>query len=387
MATSAPLSERLIAFLHRVMRALANRGRRVAWIAARIIYQLTPLPRPLKRRIARKLMPPPPEVAAPIEIDFSAATPFGYPLAPGSPKLAVVCHIFYDALAPEIGRYLRNIPIPFDLFISTDTDAKKAAIEGTFAEFTPGRVEVRLAPNRGRDIAPKLVTFGDIYPHYDYALHLHSKASKHADELELWRGFLFENLLGSPDIVRSVLDAFARRPDLGLIASQHFEPVRHWVNWGGNFKATARLAERLGIALEAERLLDFPSGSMFWVRCAALKPLLELQLQFTDFDIESGQVDKTFAHAIERLYFHVAERAGFRWMKIAHPPLFAVTPAIVPIGSPGDLDRFLAEHGRALLGDNLPAPRKAHMKGVPPAPGLSAKLKAAQASAAVKVPT
>ena len=375
MTTRWYARDRLIGFLHRVMRALANRGRRLVWHMARIVYHLLPLPIATKRTLAGKLMPPP-EVASPIEIDYSAAVPFGYAPQPGAPRLAVICHIFYDALAPEIRRYLRNIPFPFDLFISTDEDAKKATIEASFADFEPGRVEIRIVPNRGRDIAPKLVAFADIYPNYDYVLHLHSKASKHADVLELWRMFLLENLLGSPEIVASVFDAFTRRPDLGIVASQHFEPVRHWINWGGNFRATTRLAERLGIPLVADRLLDFPSGSMFWARTAALKPLLDLHLKFADFDIESGQVDKTFAHAIERLYFHICERAGYRWMKIAHPPLFAVTPAIVPINAPDELDRFFTAYGRALLGEDLPAPRTKALKGVRPAPGLIAKAQA-----------
>lgn len=374
MATRAPARERLIGFLQRVMRALVNRGRRLVWHVARFVYHLIPLPTETKRAVARVILPPPPEVASPIEIDFSAGVPFGYAPEPGSPRLAVICHVFYDALAPELRRYLGNIPFPFDLFISTDDDAKKARIEKSFSDFTSGRVEMRIAPNRGRDIAPKLVAFADVYARYDFVLHLHTKASKHAEALELWRAFLFENLLGSPEIVRSVFDAFARKPDLGIVASQHFEPVRHWISWGGNFKTTARLALRLGIPLAADRLLDFPSGSMFWARSAALKPLLDLDLQFADFDIESGQVDKTLAHAIERLYFHVCEHAGYRWMKIAHPPLFAATPAIVPIDTPGDLDNFFVKYGRALLGDDLPAPRTKHLKAVPPAPGLVAKV-------------
>jgi GT2 family glycosyltransferase len=169
-----------------------------------------------------------------------------------------------------------------------------------------------------------------------------------------------ENLLGSQEIVESILGAFAQRPDLGIVAAQHFEPVRHWINWGNNYPLAAKLLRRMGGSLSEESVLDFPSGSMFWVRSAALKPLLKLGLSYEDFAEEHAQIDGTLAHAIERSYFHVCERAGFRWLKVAHPPLFAHTPAIIPIDREGDLDRFIEAHGLELTGEGLPAPRAVH---------------------------
>ncbi len=317
---------------------------------------------------------PPKEVARDPAVDFSVAVPFGYAPDPGAPRLAAICHIYYDNIASEIQRYLAHIPFGFDVYISTNTPAKKALIEAVFRGWTRGRVEVRVAPNRGRDIAPKLICFKDVYPNYEYVLHLHSKASKHAGVLATWRGYTYETLLGSPAIVASVFDAFRRRPDLGIVAAQHFEAMRHWINWGDDFKLAQPLARRMGFALSVDKVLDFPSGSMFWARTAALKPLLDLNLAAEDFDAESGQIDATIAHAIERLYFYVCEQAGFGWLKIANPAILANTPAIVPLTSAGDLDRFIAEHGLKLSGDALPPARLSHPTPVPPAKGLIARL-------------
>ena len=52
---------------------------------------------------------------------------------------------------------------------------------------------------------------------------------------------------------------------------------------------------------------------MFWARGAALQPLLNLGLEFTDFPEEAGQRDGTLAQALERLTFLASEAAGFRW--------------------------------------------------------------------------
>ena len=60
-------------------------------------------------------------------------------------------------------------------------------------------------------------------------------------------------------------------------------------------------------------------------------------------------MDGTPAHAIERLYFHVCERAGCSWMKIADPALLFDTRAVVRIGSPEDLVRFAAERDAVVI--------------------------------------
>jgi len=376
-------------FLAKALRSV----RRPLKIVGSAVYRMLPLPVPIKarmvsllfhltapltrhtatyqlwfearRRAAQALMPgegarhAPKEVARAIEIDHAAAVPFVY-VQPDtqSPGLAVFLHLYHENLAAEFQRYLRNIPFTFDLFITTDSAAKAAIITRAFIGWPQGGVEVRVTPNRGRDIAPKLLGFREVYDRYPFVLHLHSKISDHSDALANWRGLLLETLIGSPEIVASVFDAFARRSDIGMIAPQHFEPVRHWINWGGNFKGGEALAQRMGIpGLSMDKVMDFPSGSMFWARSAALKPLLDLGLTFEDFEVEKGQIDGTVAHAMERIYFYVCEGAGYGWMKIASRALYPQTPCIVTIDTPKALSAFIADHGLKLTGDTLPPQR------------------------------
>lgn len=321
--------------------------------------------------------PPDPVTSRPAAADWSVAVPFGYAPPPWEPKLAVVCHLFHPAVAPELLHYLRQLPVPADLLVSTDTEDKATELRGVLGGWDKGAFEVCVTPNRGRDIAPKLVGFGDAHGRYDLVLHLHSKVSSHAGFLRPWRSYLFETLMGSPEVVRSILEAFRVLPDLGMVAPQHFEAVRRWLGWNGNYEAAAGLARRMGFPLSPVRALDFPSGSMFWARPAALKPLLDLGLRFEDFPEEGAQLDHTPAHAIERLFFHACERSGHTWLKVAQPALMHGTAQIAAIVSPADLSRYAGEHG-ALLGGALPpataneaAPMQTRV-----APGLAARLAA-----------
>jgi lipopolysaccharide biosynthesis protein len=58
---------------------------------------------------------------------------------------------------------------------------------------------------------------------------------------------------------------------------------------------------------------DFPTGTMFWARTAALKPLFALGLRWDDYPREPAANDGTILNAIERLLPFVAAHAGYRF--------------------------------------------------------------------------
>lgn len=295
------------------------------------------------------------------EDDYSMAVPFGFDVAAASARprrLAAICHIFYVDLSEEMLGYLSHLPDTTDLFLSTTDAAKAAALQETFRSWKQGRVDIRIAPNQGRDIAPKFLTFRDVYDMgYETILFLHSKKTER-DDARSWRVALFETLAGSRETVGSVLTAFDQDPSLGMIVPQHHELVRRHSGWQNNFLHARRLARSMGFRLKSSYPLDFASGSMFWARPEALRPLLQLNLQLRDFPSESGQIGDTIAHAIERLMLFSCERAGYSWCKIADPACFAPSATVVPIGSDGALNRFLRTRNFRLLPLTLTGPRR-----------------------------
>ena len=104
--------------------------------------------------------------------------------------------------------------------------------------------------------------------------------------------------------------------DVGIVFPQHFAPLRESINWGRDYDIARRFLAECGITIDNGHLLEFPAGSMFWFRPQAVAPLLKRRLTFDDFPAESGQIDGTIAHAIERLFLYMAEAQGFKWLKV-----------------------------------------------------------------------
>lgn len=223
-------------------------------------------------------------------------------------KIGVFCHMYYPELFAPLKVALDNIPAPADLFLSTTSAENARTLRHMFDEWD-GRLEVEVVENRGRDIAPKLITFGRNHSDYDLVLHAHTKSDRANPG---WREHMLRLLLGSRMKVEHIITYFEHVPEVGIIAARHYPPIVQWIHWGPNRENAQKLAKRAKIKLPTAEV-DFPSGSMFWARPAALAPLLNLGLRFEDFPAETGQIDGTIAHAIERLFFYSAERAGFTW--------------------------------------------------------------------------
>jgi glycosyltransferase involved in cell wall biosynthesis len=288
---------------------------------------------------------------ATVDEDLSVCLPLGYEILYRAecPRIAVVVHIFAEWLTDEILGYVENIPGRADLYISTDSEEKKIYIQERLRGL--GRLaELRVTPRQGRDIAPRLIGFRDVYNRYEYVLLLHSKTSSHSQVLKNWRKHLLDNLLGSRKVVDSILEIFNNSPDVGIIAAQHFDGIRNWLDWGDNFENCKAFADRFGVELKSNGFLDYPSGSMFWARTAALRPFFDAKLVLDDFSPDSvaRQIDGTMAHAIERLVFVAAEKAGFSWIKVAQPHLFERRDTIKQILSRAELHKFASKQRRIL---------------------------------------
>lgn len=233
---------------------------------------------------------------------------------PPSSELAIIVHAFYPEIADRILCMLRDAGVSDHIFISTDSSDKKEMLERSLRRYSAS-AEIRVFPNRGRDIYPKIFGFSDVHRAFKFELHLHTKKSTHSDHLSGWNDYLLSNLIGSTAIFNSNR-ALLESDGVGLVYPACYPPIAPHLDWGGNFAAARELSERLKLVIDPQAPAPFPSGSMFFARSAILAPLIDLRLSSDDFPPEYGQTDGTPAHAIERLIGSLCSCAGLRSVQV-----------------------------------------------------------------------
>lgn len=233
-------------------------------------------------------------------------------------RTAAIVHCYYPEVFPVLREYLHNLPSATHVYISTDTGEKREHIQQQLESMHFSRTEVRVYPNKGWDIAPFLAGFGDVIPQYDLICKVHAKASTYMekDRAAIWRTTLYDSLLGDKRHVRQILKLFADSPELGMLVPPCLSV---WVvAMGENTQILLPLLQKMGVRISSKEAIDFPVGSMFWARSAALQPLLDLRLGFADFgDTNPKRRDRTLAHAIERAFLFSCCQAGYVWGRIS----------------------------------------------------------------------
>lgn len=224
---------------------------------------------------------------------------------------AVILHLYYPELWPEMAAELAHLQDGYDLYVSLPEHADNNAVAAV-AEQAPAATLLRF-PNRGRDISPFLTILKALRPlGYALVLKLHAKKSLHRDDGSQWRQGVLRELVGSPEQVQRIARAFQEDPALGLVGpTGHWLAYRHY--WGypvGYPPHMRQLAARLGVDTPLEEL-HFFAGSMYWCRPEALERLTAV-LTPEQFDEELGQVDGTLAHEVERLTAGACQQDGWR---------------------------------------------------------------------------
>ena len=223
-------------------------------------------------------------------------------------KVGVFLHIFYPELAETIATYLKNIPCNIDIFVSTKEESVQT-LKSVFGRISNAqRVEVRHFRNIGRDVAPFIIGFGSEILNYDLILKLHSKKSPHSNALSGWFLHCLDNLIGNAAITATNLETL-QSADTGIVYPVENYAlslgIKHDSCWGhedGNFSKANTFLKQFNLShITRDSQFRFPTGTMFWCKPELLKPILDWNLSWEDFDEEGGQIDGTIAHSIERL--------------------------------------------------------------------------------------
>lgn len=236
------------------------------------------------------------------------------------PRIAVIAHIFYDDMVEEMMHYIGAIPVPYDLVVTTTSQEKRESILAQLQAYELPSVDVRVvAQNRGRDMSALLIGAQDVLTsgRYDLICRVHSKKSlqDRYNAATLFKHHMFDNVLGSPGYVASILKLFDAEPTLGIV----FPPVVNigYPTLGHSWFANRPLAERIAADLDVHTHFDAatplaPYGSMFWCRPEALLKMTGHPWRWTDYPEEpAGYGDGGLSHVQERLIGYVAMDAGY----------------------------------------------------------------------------
>lgn len=250
----------------------------------------------------------------------SVEKPFTY-----SKKIAVILHIYYDDLVEEIANYCENFIPNTDFYITTTAEKTEKKIIEEFGKrnlnFT-----CKIRPNVGVAMSTLWVTYADIVNkgEYEYICYFHDKKSPYSHfriHGEQFATRCYENLFGTQEIVKNIINLFEDNPRLGMLGSpivyhgDYFAVVPR--SWHLNYPKTAELAKKLSINVDINPNIApvAPYGDMFWFRAKALKKAIGYGFTYEDFDIPYVP-DGTFMHAIERLYGFAVQDSGYYYAEV-----------------------------------------------------------------------
>lgn len=221
--------------------------------------------------------------------------------------LAVLLHIGNKSLVNYLFEKIKNIDVPYDLYISYK--GERDDIETIINE-----KNFRLIPYFcDHDISGFLSMINYIFSigkKYYYLIFLHTKSD------EIWRENLVNSILGSKDIFRENLLNFICSKDIGMIGSRIYRKTLDELNE----PYLTKLCSKLKIRVNSE--YEFIGGTIFMVRFLIVKELYKRIIKafgsFSNFysKIERTKLDNnifpTYTHSMERIFAFMTKSLNYK---------------------------------------------------------------------------
>lgn len=250
-------------------------------------------------------------------------------------SFAVVCHVFYLEIWPDLLAVIQRLPREVAVYITTPpvtADAVRQAVAASVPH-----AQVVECPNQGMDVVPFLTLLPQLAAQgCQVVLKLHTKRGRGAAGAR-WRQWMLDALGASAGALQAAMQAFLADPALALVGpAALYLSVRKLAF--ENASEVDRLLLALGLPLSQQVEAGFFAGSMFWCRVQKLLPLAQLVVANGSLDAPGGgsadaaglgpaehpsaglPTDGRFEHALERVIGPVA-LAGNAKVGLLHPSL------------------------------------------------------------------
>jgi lipopolysaccharide biosynthesis protein len=224
-------------------------------------------------------------------------------------------HLSDPDMARDLWACLQVNKLACDLLVTTDNETKVTQLRRALSDCKQGSGSFKTVSFHTGDSLQSLLTgLRSRVASYDVVGHIHDGP---ASAERNWRNFYWQNLLGGRFPMRDlILDAFAKRPDLGLV----FPSDPCLAGWGSVRPYAEKLAAQLDLRRPVPDAFDFPSGTMFWMRAAVLDVLMSLELDQQEQEYDSTLTgDRTLEAALARMIPFVSQAAGLS-QAVTHVP-------------------------------------------------------------------
>ncbi|MEJ0095245.1 MAG: rhamnan synthesis F family protein [Methylocella sp.] len=222
-------------------------------------------------------------------------------------RVAVIAHLYYDDLWPQLAQALLNIPIPCDIYITIPSDRVERLGSKVLSVFPNAKIINSICD--GRDIGPFLqaLTVIDKIMSYDAICKIHTK--KGITQPDVWRYILLQSVLGNRGLIGDIIRTFQTHPKVCLIG-----PKNLYISGpkfiGPNGQNVSKVARALYPDYNGIGNWGFFAGSMFWFRPTLLLRLAQYVDANISFEIDSSHNDGQIAHALERTIGMIASLEG-----------------------------------------------------------------------------
>ncbi len=234
-------------------------------------------------------------------------------------RVAIVCHVYYLDLWPEIVSFLKNMPVAYDLYITTPRRLAED-VERCVRSDVQDAIIIPCVDG-GRDIGPFFEALAGAYHLLDYDALCKIHTKKGVTQPVAWRHCLLRSVLGERDVISDILISLHTHEELAMVGARSLfvsgktfiGPNRPWLT-------------KIMAALDVEEpTLDwgFFAGSMFWIKPNTLSALVRYVRDNISFNDDNTSNDGQIAHALERAIGLVAASKTHRTGLVdtdAHPP-------------------------------------------------------------------
>jgi len=222
-------------------------------------------------------------------------------------SVAIHLHLHYTEMLNEFASHLEAIHIPYDLYVSVPESSDLATINSELMAALPhaGEIIVEPVPNRGKDIAPLIIQFGERLSQYEIIGHFHADKSPRNSDMADWCTDILDLLIGPHGScggrVAHIVELLQSTAKI-VFPEGRTELIKDCSGWSANYDLAKQLLEKYTqFHIHDFPVVEFPEGPMFWARAECLKDFLGLPLNYSDFPSEPMAGDGTLVHVLQRL--------------------------------------------------------------------------------------